>query len=108
MLQESPDSEAALRGGTLLFALGARLIGDDPPPAIEQAGRLYAAGKLQRLGIAPAGATVATQVRGIPARYRPLTALAVLALRDLRRNEPEATPGRAFALLRHRWSGRIG
>jgi hypothetical protein len=47
----------------------------------------------------------------IPRPLRPLTALARLAARDLGRGEPfepEATPGRALALLAHRWSGRIG
>ena len=46
-----------------------------------------------------------------PRRLRPLTALARLAVRDLARGEPfepEATPGRALALLSHRLTGAIG
>ena len=42
---------------------------------------------------------------------RPLTALARLGARDLAQGEPfepEATPGRAWALLAHRWTGFIG
>ncbi|HEU0284996.1 MAG TPA: hypothetical protein VFR52_07635, partial [Sphingomicrobium sp.] len=46
-----------------------------------------------------------------PPALRPLTALTALAVRDLARGgppfEPEATPGRALALIRHRWTGRI-
>ena len=41
---------------------------------------------------------------------RPLSALAALAIRDCRRGEPfeaEGTPGRAAAMLRHRFSGRL-
>ena len=44
-------------------------------------------------------------------RVRPLTALAGLAARDAKKGEfniePEATPGRALVLLRHRITGRI-
>jgi phytoene synthase len=43
-------------------------------------------------------------------RLRPLTALARLAARDVRNEtsvEPEATPGRAAALLSHRLFGTI-
>jgi 15-cis-phytoene synthase len=45
-----------------------------------------------------------------PRRVRPLTALARLAARDLKQGsaiEPEATPGRAAALLSHRLFGRV-
>ena len=41
---------------------------------------------------------------------RPLSALAALAIRDCRRGEPfeaEGTPGRAAAMLRHRFTGRL-
>jgi hypothetical protein len=45
-----------------------------------------------------------------PKRLRPLTGLAALAARDARRSppfEPEATPGRSWALIRHRLTGKI-
>jgi len=46
------------------------------------------------------------------APLRPITALAALAARDTNRGgppfEPPATPGRAWTLLRHRLTGRIG
>ena len=107
LLQQDPDPEAALRRGARLFAIGARLLEVDYPLTVEGAGTLYAAGQIQRLGMVPDGAFVVTELRAIPPRLRPLTGLAALAKRDLHRREPEATPVRAFALLRHRLTGRL-
>jgi hypothetical protein len=45
-----------------------------------------------------------------PTALRPLSVLAALAIRDCRRGEPfeaEGTPGRAAAMLRHRFTGRL-
>ena len=108
LLQHNPDSERSVERGKELFRIAGSLLGDGLPSFLDPAGRLYAAGQLQRLGRAIPGTFLITDLRGIPPRYRPLTGLAVLARRDLDCVEPEATPGRAFALLRHRWTGRIG
>jgi hypothetical protein len=45
-----------------------------------------------------------------PTALRPLSALAAVAIRDCRRGEPfeaEGTPGRAAAMLRHRFTGGL-
>ena len=107
LLQPVPDPEVVLQRGAHLFGLAGRLLGGGSLMELATTGRLYVAGQLHRGGQAPVGAFVITEMRGIPARLRPLTGLAALARRDLQRREPEATPGRAFALLRHRLTGRI-
>jgi phytoene synthase len=108
LLQPLPDPEIVLQRGADLFHLAGHLLDRSPPSILQAAGRLYAAGQLKRLARAPEDAFVITEFSGIPKKFRPLTGMAALALRDLQRAEPEATPGRAFALLRHRWTGRIG
>jgi phytoene synthase len=107
LLEETPDPERALNRGATLFGLAARLIGSDPPQLLAPAGRLYAAGALQRLGLVPGGSSVVTPSRRVPVVFRRLTGLAVLAKRDLHRREAEGTPRRAWALLRHRLTGRF-
>lgn len=107
LLQEDVDPEVVTSNGTRLFALGTRLLGGDPPEFLEIAGGLHRAGKLQRRGLAPDGLFVITESPRVPRRFRPLTGLAALARRDLRRHEPEGTPARALTLLRHRLTGRI-
>jgi phytoene synthase len=106
-LQEQADPEAVLSAGTTLFALAARLLGQKAPAFLEIHGRLYAAGVLTRRGLAPAGLFVVTESPRMPRRFRPLSGLAAIALRDLQRREPEGTPGRAWALLRHRLTGKL-
>ena len=107
LLREPAETELALQRGAVLFRIAAKLLGSDV--ASDDAGRLYAAGQLHRRRLLAPGTPSATRMR-IPARLRPVTALAVLARRDLSRDddEEEGTPGRAFALLRHRLTGRIG
>ena len=100
------NAERALNRGTILFDLAARLIQGEPP-VLAPAGRLYAAGSLQRLKMIPEGTAVIAPSRAVPSRYRRLTGLAVLAKRDLHRREPEATPGRSLALLRHWLTGKL-
>ena len=107
LLQEKPDAEVAVARGVVLFGLAARLLDRDLPDGLEIAGRLHAAGSLSRRGLAPDGAFVVTQSPRIPARFRALTGLAALARRDLARREEEASPARAWTLLRHRLTGRI-
>jgi phytoene synthase len=108
LLDEQPEDRLALERGEALFAIGARLLGE-ADPAVAAAGRLFAWADLRRRGH---GTDIGSQLRpyGFARRLRPLTALAALAARDLRlapRIEEEATPGRALALLRHRFSGVV-
>ena len=111
LLDEAPDMRrVAVRGGRL-FAIAARLLGSDHDE-LAAAGRLFG-------GVDAARRGYFELVRGAPAigrtpcprALRPLTALAALAVRDVRRGgppfEPEATPGRAWALLKHRMTGTI-
>jgi len=104
ILQEVPDREAALERGNELFARASTLLRERLPE--HSAGRLFAAGSLRRRGMAVDTDELAKTL-SIPRSLRPLTALAALAKRDLSRVEPEATPGRAWALLKHRLTGRI-
>lgn len=106
LLADQPDCEIALRRGVRLFELGARLLaaGSDALPV---AGRLFAGGSLKRRSLSTAGAHFIGETLVIPRRLRPLTGLAALARRDLARSEPEGTPGRAWALLRHRITGYL-
>lgn len=106
LLDAWPDAEAIAERGTGIFAAGACLLGasDD---MLGEAGSLVAFANAKRRGLGDFG-----HLRR-PMRFarplRPLTALAALAARDLRRHhpEPEATPGRAWTLLRHRLTGRL-
>ena len=107
LLQERVDREAVLSGGATLFALAARLLGQNSPAFIDTHGRLHVAGKLRRRRLAPPGLIVRIESPRVPRRFRPLTGLAALARRDLGRPEPEGTPARAWTLLRHRLTGRI-
>ncbi len=107
LLEQKPDAELALARGSLLFSLAARLLGGNPPPFLAGAGRLYAAGSLKRRGLATEGAFGIPSGPAIPPRFRPLSGVAALAKRDLRGPEAEATPGRAWTLLRHRMTGKL-
>src|SRR4051794_19686278 len=111
LLEQEPDPNLALGGGETLFRLAARLFTPNPPAMVETAGGIYSAGHLVRLGLAPNGSFVTPETSRIPRMFRPLTGLAALAARDLRREstlfEAEATPARAWALLRHRLTGRL-
>lgn len=108
----------ASRGGRL-FGLGAALL-DETSGGIESAGGLWAladaarhcSDRVSRELLIDRARSVATRLAGsrFPKRLRPLSMLAALALRDLARwpaIEPEATPGRALAMLRHRLTGRL-
>ena len=109
LFDEVRDAAAIGARGEALFAVAARLLGSDDLQVTE-AGRYFALADVARRGLSP---ILRVPIR--PFRFhravRPLTALARLAVRDLRNGEPfepEATPGRAMALLAHRWSGRVG
>ena len=109
ILQSPPDLAAGGDRGAIVFELGARLLGVEFTDAIGEAGRLFATvDVVRRTGLKIAATT---PLQSIPRRARPLTGLAALAARDLRHGgppfEPEATPGRSWALIRHRISGDI-
>ena len=107
LLQEQVEPDATLSSGETLFRLAARLLGEKPPGYLEIHGRLFAAGTLTRRALDRDGLSVETDNPRVPRQFRPLTGLAALALRDLRRDEPEGAPGRAWTLLRHRLTGKL-
>ena len=109
LFDEVRDPGAIGARGEALFAVGATLLGSNDPQ-VARAGRYFAISDVARRGLAPVLDVELARLRFKPA-LRPLTALARLAVRDLRHGEPfepEATPGRALALLAHRWMGTIG
>ena len=113
LLDEEPDMERIGDRGVKLFEMGAQLLGASDP-GLEAAGSLFAQEQLARkkLVATPHPMEEMHRLAGhrFPRRLRPLTALARLAARDLKQGsatEPEATPGRAAALLSHRLFGRV-
>lgn len=108
LLDETPDLALVAARGQALFAIGARLLGASSPQ-LGLAGALFALGDVRRRGLAEPEAPALPRGLRLPAALRPLTGLAALARRDLRRGaiEPEATPARAWTLLRHRLTGRL-
>ena len=109
LLQEMPDPDETLERGVRLFEMAAQLLDVSPPDYLRIGGRIYVAGQLTRCRMAPDGLGFVVGGPRIPMRFRRLTGMAVLARRDLWRApdlEPEATPGRAWALLRHWLTGR--
>ena len=111
LLEEQPDGERVRGRGATLFAIGAKLL-DAQHESLDAAGRLFAGVEAARRGHRDF-AKVETCLGGqqFERRLRPLTAFAALAARDLRLGgppfEPEATPGRAASLIRHRLFGRV-
>ena len=112
-------SEAIWFRGNLLFGLGARVVGR-ADERIQGAGGLWTLVDAARHCSDPQSramliAQARSFARGLagvrfPGPLRPLSTLTVLAIRDCRRGEPferEGTPGRAAAMLRHRFSGRL-
>jgi phytoene synthase len=116
LLLRTDDQPTFMRGvtsrGPLLFTLAARVLGIAMDDHLANAAQSFAAADLARRGIIDLAPLKLrrSKVRA-PRRSRPLTALEVLARRDMRRGgppfEPEATPGRSWALIRHRMTGRI-
>jgi phytoene synthase len=112
LLDEHFDPLRLALGGERLFAFAAAIL-HETDEMLAAAGRLYAMGRGKRLGLelAPSSELLAG-LRGhrFARRLRPLTGLARLAARDLKAGstiEPEATPGRAAALLSHRLFGTV-
>jgi len=112
LLDESPDGERVAARGLKLFGMAVRLL-ECTDPLIGEAGRLFGHLSAMRRGLAkPPSIEPMRPLAGhrFGRRVRPLTAIAALAARDARQwpvVEPEATPGRALVLLRHRFTGRI-
>lgn len=111
-LDEQIDAERVEAGGMALFAAAAQLLGADDIK-LADAGRFHAAARAARCGLMTIPDDVTTSSLAgyrFPRALRPLTGLARLAARDVSHApalEPEATPGRAFALLRHRLFGTV-
>ncbi len=109
LLDPVPEPDRVMLRGQRLFAIEARLLGVKDPLLLE-AGSLFALGDAmrRRLGdFGPARQALLGDLRGrrVGRGARPVTLAARLAARDLA--EPEGTPGRALALLGHRFHGRI-
>jgi phytoene synthase len=107
LLDEVPSLELVEQRGAMLFALLARLLGRGDA-RLDRAGALFACMDVTRRGLADLRPSKRSGLPRMPKRLRPVTTLAALALRDARsaKLEPEATPGRSWALLRHRLTGR--
>jgi phytoene synthase len=113
LLDEEADLQRTAARGAKLFAIGGKLLGIDDQ-FVEAAGRLFSHAQLARCRLIPleppSEAMRLMAGHRFPRAIRPLTALARLAARDVRQApaiEPEATPGRAAALLSHRLFGTI-
>jgi phytoene synthase len=113
LLDEVPDANRIGQRGLRLFAIGAKLLGAGDP-RLNAAGRLHAWEQVRRKRLAssehPREHLQALADSRFPRRLRPLTAFARLAARDVKQAptiEPEATPGRAAALLSHRLFGTV-
>ena len=115
LLLRTDDQPLFMRGvasrGPLLFTLAARLLGIAMDDHLDNAAQSFAVADLGRRGIIDLAPLklMRSKVR-TPRRSRPLIALEVLARRDMQQGgppfEPEASPGRSWALIRHRLSGR--
>lgn len=110
LFQPEPDIGVIGERGSKLFALAARLLGSSDSK-VNAAGRAYAFQQVQRRDLlaSPPPEHDFPDI-AYPKALRPLTVLAALAARDARHRdarEPEATPARALAMLRHRLTGRI-
>src|SRR5689334_11832757 len=112
-------SEAIWFRGNLLFGLAARIVGR-AEERIQGAGGLWALVDAARhCSDAQSRAMLLDQARAFgrglagirfPGPLRPLSMLTVMAVGDFRRGSPidrEASPRRAAAMLRHRFSGRL-
>jgi phytoene synthase len=116
---DSRTAEAIWFRGRLLYALGARIVGQTNDQ-ISEAGGLWALVDAARhCSDAESRAMLLAQARTFahglerarfPSRLRSLSMLTALAARDALRGEPferEASPARMAAMLRHRLTGRL-
>ena len=114
LLDEEADADRIAARGAQLFRLAGRILGGEDEK-LGDAGALYALVSVGRRGVpqlineakAPAGRLARYR---FPRSLRPLSALARLAARDLEKGEPfepEGSPPRLAAIMRHRWSGVV-
>jgi phytoene synthase len=110
---DGPESFILAAGarGPLLLTLAAKLVDPASDYDFSSAGREFAFVDLARRGIVDIAAQRFYKIgHRYPRRIRPVTALWALARRDQRLGGPpfeaEATPRRAWTLLRHRLTGR--
>ena len=111
LFDEIPSVPLVAAAGAGLFESAAVLLGSDDPMTA-RAGGQYSIARVRRLGLLAALSEPDTGLAGhrFTKKLRPLTALARLAIRDLKRGddlEPEASPARAAALVAHRLTGAI-
>lgn len=111
LLDQGDQSSRIAARGAILFGIAADLLGARDA-LLAEAGQVFALADVARRGLHPGGAVSLAPLAGhrFEPGLRPLTALARLAVRDVRaggRLEPEATPARALALLAHRLSGKL-
>jgi phytoene synthase len=113
LFEEEPNPERVADSGARLFAAAAQMLSGSGE-MVEAAGRLFACENVRRRGLAAMSCPTQElrQLAGyrFPRPLRPLTGLGRLAARDAKQApnlEPEATPGRAAALLSHRLFGKV-
>lgn len=114
LLEPEPGVDGKFRSmgerGPLLFRLAARLLDRGDAGEWADQGCEYATADLARRGQFDLARSRLGRLPRQQARFRPLTLLWALARRDQQRGgppfEPEATPGRSWTLLRHRFTGR--
>jgi phytoene synthase len=109
------DPTTFMRGvagrGPAIFGLAARLLGLPLDDHLRDAANSFVAADLARRRITEMSPQeLRRSTTRSTAQARPLTAFAAIARRDMRSGgppfEPEASPGRAWALLRHHLTGR--
>jgi phytoene synthase len=112
--------DAVAGRGAMLFAFGATLLGTEESQVATQAGSLWSLVDVARhCSDEVSRSALITAARdelpdfgadSVIAEIRPLTMLGLLARRDIERwpeIEPEATPGRAWVMIRHRLTGKL-